>query len=335
VVENIRFTASLISFFHPAYWGLPADLPYPEWEAAFAKEPRRYFDAMLDGMREAGLGAVELSPDPGGWQQVLAAYGTPAGFRDALAQRGLILSSSFASGKKFVTAVLADPARQAEADEFFDGNARFAAELGASLIVMTNVPRSRFGNDGPDDTVTAEDFTAPVDRGFHERLADQLNHLGSITARHGVGIAVHTEAYSACTRAADIAVVMELTDPALISLCPDAGHIVLDGGDPVEILREHIDRIKIMHWKDCIGPLPGHTLRGNQKERHAQMLQNFRVLGYGSIDWPAWMGVLRENRWSGWATEEIDHSEDPIGDLRAGLEYFRKKLALRYPEVGG
>ena len=113
---------------------------------------------------------------------------------------------------------------------------------------MTNVPRARFGNDGPDDTVTPEDFTKPVDRAFHERLADQLNRLGTITARHGVGIAVHTEAYSACTRAADIAVVMELTDPALISLCPNAhGHIVLDGGDPVAILREHIDRIKIMH----------------------------------------------------------------------------------------
>jgi inosose dehydratase len=329
----IRFTASLITFFNPAYWGLPADLPYGLWEAAFGREPRRYLDAMLDGISAAGLSAVELSPDPGGWQQVLAAYGSAASFKDALAQRGLTMSSSFASGKKYVTAVLTDSSRQPEADDFFDRNARFAAELGAELIVMTNVPRSRFGNDGPDDTVTPQDFTAPVDRTLHERFADQVNRLGAITARHGVGIAVHTEAYSVCTRAEDIATVMELTDPDLISLCPDAGHIALDGGDPVAVLRAHVNRIKIMHWKDCAAPLPGHTLRGTQKERHALLLRNFRVLGSGTVNWRGWMEILRDHGWSGWAVEEIDHSADPVTELRAGLEYYQRELAPLYLEA--
>ena len=61
------------------------------------------------------------------------------------------------------------------------------------------------------------------------------------------------------------------------------------------------------------------------------MLKNFRVLGHGSMDWPGWMEVLRENRWSGWATEEIDHSEDPIGDLQAWRTSGR--TSQRYPEV--
>ncbi|HWB37230.1 MAG TPA: sugar phosphate isomerase/epimerase [Rugosimonospora sp.] len=326
----VRFTASLISFFNPAYWGLPADLPYPAWEAAFAEDPRRYFEAMLDGLREAGIGAVELSPDPGGWRQALDAYGSAQAFRSALAERGLVMSSSFASGKRYLTAVLADPGLQGEVDDAFEDNARFAAEVGAAIIVMTNVPRSRFGNDAPDETVSAEDFTGPVDRNLHERFAEQLNRLGAITARHGVRIAVHTEAYSVCTRPEDISVVMALTDPALVSLCPDAGHIVLDGGDPVAVLREHIDRIPIMHWKDCVGPLAGHTLRGTQKERHATMLRNFRVLGAGTIDWGSWVDVLAASRWSGWAVEEIDHAEDPVGDLRAGLRYYETELAHRY-----
>ena len=111
MAENIRFTAVAHLVLPPGVLGFPADLPYPEWEAAFATEPARYFDAMLDGMRAAGLGAVELSPDPGGWQQALAAYGTPAGFRDALAQRGLLMSSSFASGKKYVTTSVAPTPR--------------------------------------------------------------------------------------------------------------------------------------------------------------------------------------------------------------------------------
>lgn len=332
---TVRFTASLISFFHPPHWGLPADLPYPAWEAAFNEDPRRYFEAMLDGLCEAGIGAVELSPDPGGWQQAVSAYGSAAGFRSALTERGLVMSSSFASGKRYLTAVLADPTLQGQVDDAFERNARFTAEMGARIIVMTNVPRSRFGNDAPDETVNPEDFTRPVDRELHERFAEQLNRLGRITAQHDVGLAVHTEAYSVCTRPEDISIVMGLTDPDLVSLCPDAGHIVLDGGDPVAVLRDHIDRIPIMHWKDCVGPLAGHTLRGTQKERHAMMLRNFRVLGTGTVDWRRWIDVLRQHRWSGWAVEEIDHAEDPVGDLRAGLRYYQTELAPRYPEAAG
>lgn len=162
---------------------------------------------------------------------------------------------------------------------------------------------------------------------MHERFADELNRLGAITARHGVQIAIHTDAYSICSRNEDIATVLSLTDPASVAICPDAGHITLDGGDAVAVLRDHIDRIPTMHWKDCIGPLSGHVLRGDQKERHAEMLRSFRILGDGIVDWDEWMRVLRDHDWSGWAIEEIDNSPDPVAELRKGLECFRDRLA--------
>ena len=67
-------------------------------------------------------------------------------------------------------------------------------------------------------------------------------------------IAIHTDAYSVCVRESDISTILRLTDPDNVQICLDAGHVTLDGGDAVEILKRRLSRIPTMHWKDCIGP---------------------------------------------------------------------------------
>jgi inosose dehydratase len=327
---SIRFSTDLITFYNTAFWGLEPNLVHARWVEEFDKDPRRYIDGMLDLAREAGVEGVEFAPDPVGFERVLEVYGGVAGVQRALSDRGLVLSSSYSPGRQLIGNALADPGAEAVADDHMRRHAEFLAEMGADIIVMGNVPRSRFGNDSPDDTATAADFEAPVAREFHERVADQFNRLGRIVGEYGVRIAIHTDAYSVCSRTEDIATLMSLTDPATVQLCPDAGHITLDGGDAVAVLRENIDRIPTMHWKDCIQPLGGHTLRGDQKARHDIMLTYFRILGTGIVDWKTWMQILRDHGWSGWATEEIDHSPDPVGELRSGLQYFREHLAPIY-----
>lgn len=330
----IRFATDLITFFDPPYWGLPADLAYPAWIDAFHERPREMFERMLDGVVEAGLEGIELAPEPGGWMTALRAYGSVEAIRAALDGRGLTLVSSYAPGRQLIGDAMRDPAMEAVADEALASHARFLENLGASIITIGNVMRSRFGNDSPDDTATAADFQRPVAREVHERFAGQLDRLGRIVARHGIRLAIHTDAYSICSRNEDIASVLALTDPATIGICLDAGHVTLDGGDAIAVLRDHIERIPIMHWKDCAEPLSGHVLRGDQKQRHARMLRNFRIMGAGRIDWLAWMDILREHRWTGWAIEEIDMSPDPVGELREGLRFYRESLEPRYLAPG-
>jgi len=328
--HNIRFGTNLITYFEPSWWGLDPDLSYSEWSAAFAENPRAYFDRMLDATVEAGLEGVELAPDPGGWQGALVAYGSTEGIRAALEERGLVLTSSYAHGRQLIGNAMTDPEAAVVAADAFERHARFLQELGARTIVSGNIARSRFGNESPDATATAADFQQAVAPEVHERFADHLNRLGAITARYDVQIAVHTDAYSICSRDADIATVLSLTDPVGVALCPDAGHITLDGGDAVAVLRDHIARIPTMHWKDCAAPLSGHVLRGDQKERHAEMLRSFRVLGDGIVDWEEWVRILRDHGWKGWASEEIDNSPEPVEELRRGLTYFRTHLASIY-----
>jgi inosose dehydratase len=201
---------------------------------------------------------------------------------------------------------------------YTDEHARFVSDLGASIIVMGTVPRAPF-SDG--------DYDADVPRAASERVADQVRRMAEAAARHGVTIALHTDAYSVCGRDQDIATMMQLTDPATVGLCLDAGHTALDGGDPVAVLRAHVDRVPVMHWKDCVAPLDGSTLTGDQMTRHERMLQNFRIFGEGSIDWRAWQSVLRDADWSGWAMAENDMSADPVGEIVRSLDFFDRELA--------
>jgi len=326
----ILWGTDLITFANPGYWGLAEDLPHEQWLEAFRNSARTYFEQMFDIAQEVGLAGIELAPAPADWKTALSAFGTYGALLDALQKRGLRLSSSYSPGM-LVADAIADPAKEPEVLAFMTEHARFVSDMGADIIVMGNIPRSRFGYESPDDTAAPGDFSAPVDPWVHDVYAAQMNRIGAAVGKYGVRIAIHTDAYSICCRDADIARVLELTDPATIQLCPDAGHITVDGGDAAEILRHHIQRIPTMHWKDCVGPVGGHTLRGTRKERHAQVVKNFRILGSGRVNWRAWMAVLEQARWHGWANAELDSSAAPEDELRQGLEFFRRELEPIYP----
>jgi inosose dehydratase len=327
--QEIRFGTDLITFYSGQFLGIGEAASQAQVSAAIEAEPRLYFDRMLDGAVEAGMAGVEFGPDPGGWRAAMAAYGTAQGVSEALKQRGLALTSSYAAGRAILDISGMRDGWQERAEAYLKEHARFVAELGATTIVMGNLPRARFP--GADNSpVPAESFESGVPSSVHEILAEQLNYLGRVTAAYGVKIAIHTDAYSVCVRESDISTILRLTDQANVQICLDAGHVTLDGGDAVQILERHLSRIPTMHWKDCIGPRSPYELRGDHQTRHQGMIEYFRVLGTGTIDWHRWMQVLKAGGWSGWAIEEIDLSPKAVAELKSGLNYFAAELSPIY-----
>ncbi|MDQ0615359.1 inosose dehydratase [Microbacterium sp. W4I4] len=320
-MPNVRMGATLITFYNTAWWGLPKHMEYGDWVAEVQSKPKYYFDHMLDSVAAAGVEGVELAPIPGGWEGALQAYGHVAGVRAAFDVRGLTLGSSYADGGSLIGNALEDSAAEGAADDYIDRHARFVAEMGADIIVMGTVPRAQFSNGS---------FDSDVPREASEKVASQINRLGAVAGRHGVRIALHTDAYSVCSRNHDIDTMMSLTDPANVELCLDAGHTTLDGGDAVAVLDAHVGRVPVMHWKDCIAPLDGSTLSGPLMKRHETMLKYFRIFGDGIIDWKAWQRVLADNSWRGWAMAENDMAPDPIAEVRHAVEFFEKELAVIY-----
>lgn len=286
---------------------------------AMAADPLPYFERMLADAASCGLDGIELAPEAAGWTGAARAYGSPDGVRRALGEHGLALSSSYAPSWEHLAPPLfnAGSSFRTSADQLAR-HAEFVRSCGATVLVMGTMPREH----GPNDAFNR------TDRDLARRTADLINDLATAALEPlGMSFALHTDAYSICSRNDDIAWMMQHTDPKNVGLCPDVGHILLDGGDPVAVLNDHIDRIPIMHWKDCTGPLDGSKILLTGMERHDLQLRYFRVLGDGIADWESWQRVLADALWSGWAHAEIDMSPDPVAEIQRGLAYFDRVLA--------
>jgi inosose dehydratase len=318
--RNVRLGSTLITFYNNTYWGLPEEDGYAGFLKAVYGDPRPYFDRMLDGMVEAGVEGIELAPEPGGWEGALLAYGSTEGVAEALRSRGLALGSSYQNGRALIGSVMDGTMTAAEADDYVRRHAEFVSALGADIIVMGTVQRAAF---------TGGDFDAPVPDEAMAEVAEHVDRLAAVASASGVRIALHTDAYSVCSRNEDIARMLALTDPRWVQLCLDAGHTTLDGGDAVAALAASVGRVPVMHWKDCIEPLHGSVLV-DHPEPHAVMLEYFRIFGDGVIDWRAWQHVLADAQWRGWAMAENDMAADPIAEIRKGLDFYRTELESIY-----
>ncbi len=99
---------------------------------------------------------------------------------------------------------------------------------------------------------------------------------------------------------------MRRTNPALVGLCLDTGHLMLGGGDPVEIYRRHAARVWHVHFKD-FDPRVFERVRGGSWDYFAAMRHGiFCELGRGAVDFNAMLRALREHGYDDWIVVEQD-----------------------------
>jgi len=94
-----------------------------------------------------------------------------------------------------------------------------------------------------------------------------------------------------------------------IGFCPDTGHYMRSGIDPVEAIDQLKDRLFGMHLKD--------------HERIARDNPPETILGEGAIDLEAFCAKMREIEFDGVISLEYElNPDDPIEDIRKGLANF-------------
>ena len=304
-MPETRFGVDLITFYHPQFWGVG---DYDEIVELRRKDPLAMWQRILDGMQAAGIELLELTFPPADWHSAIEAYGSAAAFRQELASRGLALKSGFhiALGWGADT----DPAQAADEAAAY---AEFIRDAGGdTMVVGPPMRRSR-------------DAQPPlfVDHAYMSTLADILHRVGNATLRLGVKTAVHTEAHSVFCTQRDVDLLMTLTDPVYVFMCPDTGHLTLSGANPSLVMDHHRDRMVLSHWKDAIGAMPEIPIDENVHLAHREY---FRRVGAGSIDWFAWNRLVNETPVSGVTLLELDAVPDPIGEMRAAREYIERAL---------
>jgi inosose dehydratase len=99
---------------------------------------------------------------------------------------------------------------------------------------------------------------------------------------------------------------MQLTDPHLLGLVFDTGHYRFGGGDPLEGLRKHRERVWHFHFKDYATAI-GEQSRENGWKYFESVRQGiFCELGKGEIDFQALVRELERSGYQGWGVVEQD-----------------------------
>jgi sugar phosphate isomerase/epimerase len=297
----------LITFYHPQFWGVDT---YDDILALGQKDHAATWNRILDSVTEAGITLLEMTFPPADWHSAVAAFGSAKEFGKELSRRGLALKSGFHLGLDWT----ADTDRK-QAAEAASAYAEFIRDAGGdTLVVGPPMRRSR-------------DAVPPlfIDHAYMANLAEILHHVGDATLRLGVRTAVHTEAHSVFCTQRDVDLLMTLTDPEYVFLCPDTGHLALSGANPTTVVSHHIDRMVLSHWKDAIGPMPaGFPIDDNVHLAHREY---FRRVGAGAIDWFSWSKLVADTAVAGVTLLELDAVPDPVAQMRAARTYIEQALA--------
>jgi inosose dehydratase len=268
---------------------------------------------VLDEMASAGYAGTEL----GDWGFLPTA---PAALAASVHQRDLALIAAFV------------PVALARAEALDEGvaravrTARLLTEACAphAFIVLSDdnasVPNRtmRAGRIRSEDGLSAEQWDAFAQRA--ERVAAEVRRaagLRTVFHHHCAGyLETPTEIDALCSR----------TDPSLLGLCLDTGHLTFAGGDPLAALDAYGDRIWHVHFKDC-DPTLAIQSREEGWDYHQSVRRGiFCELGRGSVRFPELLETLRARCYGGWIVVEQDVLPGlgtPAASARRNREYLR------------
>lgn len=305
IPTTTTFGVDLITFYHPDFWGVHT---FDEISELGRKDPAAMWDRILTGMVDAGITLLEMTFPPADWRSAIEAFGSADEFRKELRRRGLALKSGFHIALDWTPET--DRGRAADEAAAY---AEFIRDAGGdTMVVGPPMRRSR-------------DAKPPffVDAPYMTGIADVLHHVGAATLDLGVKTAVHTEAHSVFCTLRDVDLLMTLTDPTYVFMCPDTGHLTLSGADPTHVMSHHRDRMVLAHWKDATGAMPEVPI---DESVHLAHREHFRRVGAGSIDWFRWSQLVQETAFSDVTLLELDAVPDPVHEMHAAREYIEQTL---------
>jgi inosose dehydratase len=238
--------------------------------------------------------------------------------KKALSLRGLTICNRW-----FSSFLLTQPFEQAARE--FEAQLDFLSFLGAKCIGASEQSFSVQGTDKAvfDEKPVLNDAQWTV-------LCDGLNKLGEAAAARGMKLTFHHHMGTVVQTEAEIDRLMAGTDPALVHLLFDSGHLSFAGIDPVRVLRRHVNRVAHVHLKDIRPAVVARVRAEGLSFLQAVRLGAFTVPGDGVVDFAPLFAILESAAYEGWFVVEAE--QDPA--LANPFEYALK--ARKYiREVAG
>ncbi|MDM5201061.1 sugar phosphate isomerase/epimerase family protein [Fictibacillus enclensis] len=134
----------------------------------------------------------------------------------------------------------------------------------------------------------------------YRQLGEALNQVAALAEKYGLIPSYHPHLGTIVQSPDQLDKLMPLTT---INLCPDTAHIEAGGGDPVEVIKKYINRIKYIHLKDYRDGA-------------------FVPLGEGVQKFDQMIRLLDDAGYDDWIIIELDQYEDPKKGAAISREYL-------------
>lgn len=239
--------------------------------------------------------------------------------KKALDLRGLTICNQW-----FSTFLITKPFE--ETAKLFDEKLDFLKYLGAKVIGVSEQSYSIQGKKQP----IFEGKYVMNDEEWN-LLCDGLNRLGKMAKDKQMKLTFHHHMGTVVQDENEIDRLMEHTDPDLVYLLFDSGHLSYDGIDPVKILKRYSSRIGHVHLKDLRSDVTAQA-----KAQHLSFLDGvrsgtFTVPGDGDVDFKPIFDLLGECGYEGWVVVEAEQDPakaNPFEYAKKAREYIRKTAGI-------
>lgn len=199
--------------------------------------------------------------------------------------------------------------------------------LGATIIGASEQGNSIQGKPlnvfGPDKPVY-------TDEQWHT-IAGGYNRLGRLARDRGMTLTIHHHMGTGIQTAGEIDTLMALTDPELVYLLFDTGHLACAGVDPEALLRRYVRRVRHVHLKDVRAGVLAQARRQGWSFLQAVREGMFTVPGDGSIDFAPLFAILEAAGYRGWMVVEAEQDPakaNPFAYAVKARAYIRAQTGL-------
>jgi inosose dehydratase len=206
--------------------------------------------------------------------------------------------------------------------------AKFASELGQDAIFVSALvsppERHRIAGRVRPGEKTALDATQMT------RMARLLERIARLWHDHGITLCYHPHVATYVEAPHEVDALMAETDPDLVKLGPDTGHLFFGGAEPLDVIRRYFPRVAGIHLKDVRRDVAEAARREELDYRQANARGLWTELGTGQIDFPALFALLRQRAWSGWVIVETDHTRfaTALESSRASRRYLKDTIGI-------
>lgn len=164
-----------------------------------------------------------------------------------------------------------------------------------------------------------------------KKLADGLNELGRLAKDRGMTLTYHHHMGTGVQTFEEIDRLMDMTDPDLVYLLFDTGHLTFSDVDPEAVLRKYVSRVRHVHLKDIRKEVLERVKKENWSFLQAVKGGTFTVPGDGMIDFEPLFKILEENDYTGWFVVEAEQDPAKANPLEYAIKarnYIREKTGL-------